>query len=237
MPRLCQRVLAERGRDVGALDLVELDGQRTRLEHEREVLGLLEAAALAEVDLGVPARDPIRVALEVDVWRRLELAVEHDREVLREVGGSPCWPAWVYFSAAALGLLLRDLLELAGAVARELKQSRSAGFSCRSPRASRRGRGRRRSSPAPDSARCRGSTSAGSSRCRAVDGPVAPRQPFDAAQLTTSVCAGTFEHLGLWWSRPAVRLEQLLQRRRLALHVRVLDGRGRLRDPSSSPSS
>ena len=39
-----QRVLAERRRDVGALDLLELDRQRTGLEHEREVLRLADVA-------------------------------------------------------------------------------------------------------------------------------------------------------------------------------------------------
>ena len=41
--RLLQRVLAERRRDVGALDGTKLHRQRTRLQHEREVLRLREA--------------------------------------------------------------------------------------------------------------------------------------------------------------------------------------------------
>ena len=43
--RLRERVLAERRRDVGALDLLERDRQRAGLEHEREVLRLLDGAA------------------------------------------------------------------------------------------------------------------------------------------------------------------------------------------------
>ena len=88
MPRLRERALAERRRDVGALDLLEAHRQRTGLEDQREVLRLLDRAALAEVDLGVRAGDAVGVALEVDVRRRLELAVEHDREVLRRSSGS-----------------------------------------------------------------------------------------------------------------------------------------------------
>ena len=42
--RLLQRVLAERRRDVRALDLLERDRQRAGLEHEREVLRLADDA-------------------------------------------------------------------------------------------------------------------------------------------------------------------------------------------------
>ena len=47
--RLLQRVLTERRRDVRALDLLELDRQRTGLEHEREVLRLPEIADVLDL--------------------------------------------------------------------------------------------------------------------------------------------------------------------------------------------
>src|SRR6478609_776009 len=86
MPCLRQRALAERRRDVGALDLLEADRERTGLQDERKVLRLLEAAALAEVDLGVRARDAVRVVLQLAALRLftrdlLELA----RAVVREL--------------------------------------------------------------------------------------------------------------------------------------------------------
>ena len=122
MPRLRQRVLAERRRDVGALDLLERHRQRTGLEDEREVLRLADRAALAEVDLGVRAGDAVRVALEVDVRRRLELPVEHDREVLGVVEVVALLPGEIELRLAALRLVARDLLELVGAVVRELQR-------------------------------------------------------------------------------------------------------------------
>src|ERR671934_189933 len=65
---------------------LEGDGERTRLQHEREFLRLAERAALSELDLrAVVPGDAVRVAHEVDVRHRLDLPVEHDREVLRTV--------------------------------------------------------------------------------------------------------------------------------------------------------
>src|SRR4029079_19126608 len=88
----------------------------------RQVLRLLEAPALPEVDLGVRPRDAVGVALEVDVGRRLELLVEDDGEVLR-VGEVVALPARaVELQLPALRLLARDPLELARAVVRELEQ-------------------------------------------------------------------------------------------------------------------
>src|SRR6185437_11937986 len=84
VPGLRERALAERRRDVGALDLLERERQRTGLEDERQVLGLLERPVV-EVDLGVVALDAVGELLEVDVRRRLELTVEDDREMLCEV--------------------------------------------------------------------------------------------------------------------------------------------------------
>src|SRR5206468_5238333 len=119
MPRLGQRLLPEGRRDIGALDLLEADRQGTGLEHEREILRLPDRAALAEVDLGVRPRDAVRVALEVDVRRRLELLVEDDREVLDVVEVVALPARRGIGDVAGLGLGLRDLLELLRAVARE----------------------------------------------------------------------------------------------------------------------
>ncbi len=80
---LVQRVLPERRRDLGLRLGVELDGQRAGLQHEREVLGLVERDA---GDLGaVVAGDPVRVLGEVDRRERLDLVVEDDREALEVV--------------------------------------------------------------------------------------------------------------------------------------------------------
>ena len=65
LPGLRERVLAERGRDRGLLERDERDGQGAGLEHEREVLRLVDVADPG--DLGaVRAADPVRVLLEVD---------------------------------------------------------------------------------------------------------------------------------------------------------------------------
>ena len=99
--RLVERVLAERRRDVLPLHLHELDGQRAGLEDEREVLRLLNGVEAR--DLGPAARDPVaqRGVGDVDPGERADLAVEDDREALREVGvaGLPArfarfWPRW-----------------------------------------------------------------------------------------------------------------------------------------------
>ena len=85
--RLLERVLAERGGDVGALDLLERDRQGTGLQHECEVLRLAERADA--LDLRRPAADAVRERAvgRVDLRPRLDLAVEHDREVLRDCRG------------------------------------------------------------------------------------------------------------------------------------------------------
>ena len=46
VPRLRERALAERRRDIGALDLLEAHRQRTGLEDQREVFRLLDRAAV-----------------------------------------------------------------------------------------------------------------------------------------------------------------------------------------------
>ena len=80
--RLLERVLTERGGDVSALDLLERDGQRTRLKHECEVLRLPEIADV--LDLRRAAADAVRerAVRRIDLRPRLDLAVEDDREVL-----------------------------------------------------------------------------------------------------------------------------------------------------------
>ena len=177
VPRLGQRLLAERRRDVGALDLREADGQRTGLEDEREVLRLLDRAALAEIDLGVRARDAVRVPLEVDVRRRLQLLVQHDREMLDVVEVVALLAGRPVPERAAGRLLLGDLLELAGAVVRELEQDDRPAVLAEVGARARRARGRRRSSPGSGPSRSAarsGSTSSGSSRCRST--PRCPRR-------------------------------------------------------------
>ena len=121
--RLLQRVLAQRGRDVGALDLLELDRQRARLEHERQVLRLPDA--LDARDPGAVDRvDPARVLLEVDRRERLDVAVEDDREVLVVVGrvGARRLAEPRVLGAPAHRLRLRDLAELLAPVAGEREQ-------------------------------------------------------------------------------------------------------------------
>ena len=107
--RLVERVLAERRGDVGAVERLELDRERARLEDERDVLRLLER--VEALDLRAPAADAAGQARvgEVDLRERLDLAVEDDREVLR-------LPAQL----AADPLVARDLLELVRARVREL---------------------------------------------------------------------------------------------------------------------
>ena len=79
---LVQRVLAERGRDRRLVERDELDGQGAGLEDEREVLRLTDVADAR--DLGaVRAGDAAGILLPVDRRPRLDLPVEHDREVLR----------------------------------------------------------------------------------------------------------------------------------------------------------
>ena len=101
-----ERVLAERRGDVGAVERLELDRQRARLEHEGDVLRLLER--VEALDLRAAAADSAREARvrEVDLRERLDLAVEDDREVLRLLA-----------QLAADPLVARDLLELVGALA------------------------------------------------------------------------------------------------------------------------
>ncbi len=80
--RLAQRVLAEGGRDVGALDRDELDGQRAGLEHEREVARLLLRGEAADLGAGAGRVDPVAVLVVVDRRVGVEQVVEDDREAL-----------------------------------------------------------------------------------------------------------------------------------------------------------
>ena len=71
----------------------------------------------------VRARDPARVLLEVDRRPRLDLAVEHDREVLQVVLGVALAAAdRVEEQPAALRHVARDALERLGALVREVHQ-------------------------------------------------------------------------------------------------------------------
>src|SRR5262249_33742799 len=108
-PGLLQRVLAEGRGEVGSVERLEFDRQRTRLEHERDVLRLLQR--VEALDLRAAAADAARETRvrEVDLREGLDLAVEHDREVLR-----------LLLQLAADPLVARDLLELVRALAREL---------------------------------------------------------------------------------------------------------------------
>jgi hypothetical protein len=61
---------------------VNFHGQRAGLQHEREVLRLADREVTGDLRAVVPA-DAVRVLLPVDRGPRLDLAVEHDREVLQ----------------------------------------------------------------------------------------------------------------------------------------------------------
>ena len=91
--RLAQRVLAERRRDVRALDRDELDRQRAGLEHERESFASPSDAEPGDLRAAAARVDPVRVCAVVDLRVRADLVVEHDREVLldaeRACRGSP----------------------------------------------------------------------------------------------------------------------------------------------------
>ncbi len=114
--RLVQRVLAEGRRDRGLVERDELDGQCAGLENEGQVLRLLDVADPG--DLGtVRARDPARILLPVDRRPRLDLAVEHDREVLLDLLATA---DRVGEQLPALRLLPRDVGELLTALLREL---------------------------------------------------------------------------------------------------------------------
>ena len=107
--RLLERVLAERGRDVSSLDLVEGDGERTGLQHECEVLRLAEVADV--LDLRRAAADAVGEGgfVRVDLRPGSNLPVEHDGEVLRDAA-----------EVAALPQPSGDVLEAVLPLAREL---------------------------------------------------------------------------------------------------------------------
>ena len=112
--RLLQGVLAERCGDVRALERRELVRERPGLEDEREVLRLAERADAG--DLGVAA-DAVRerAVRVVDLRPRFDLAVEHDREVLRRL-----------LQSAALVETLGDPLELLAPGSREVHEDDGA---------------------------------------------------------------------------------------------------------------
>ena len=115
--RLLERVLAERGRDVGALDLLELDRQRAGLEDERQVLRLADARDVRDLGARAGRVDPVRVLLVVDVRRRARAGRRARSRSAGRTAGSwpaslPVWPAAAACRCAALGLGLGDVLEL-----------------------------------------------------------------------------------------------------------------------------
>src|SRR5437867_3303645 len=63
------------------VNTAEFSGDRAGLEHEREVLRLADREDAGDLRSVVP-RYPVRVVIEVHGRRRLDLAVEHDCELL-----------------------------------------------------------------------------------------------------------------------------------------------------------
>ena len=117
-PCLLERVLAERRGDVGAVERLELDRQGARLEHERDVLRLLQR--VEALDLRASAADSARQARvgEVDLRERLDLAVEDDREVLRLLAQLPANPLVAGDALEGVGAGIRELHRHDGAPAR-----------------------------------------------------------------------------------------------------------------------
>ena len=105
---LVERLLAERGRDLGARDQVELQRQGAGLEHLREVLGGRDREAAGDLRAG-RAVDAVGVLAVVDERDRDELVVERDREVVRALLRVRVERVGVV--GAALGDLAGDLLE------------------------------------------------------------------------------------------------------------------------------
>ena len=99
----CERLAAERRRDLGLADQLQVDRQGADLQDRRQVLRLGDAVEAAG-DLGAGAAvDPVRVFGEVDDRPRLDFVVEDDREVagervrpLRALAGpiACAWPRW-----------------------------------------------------------------------------------------------------------------------------------------------
>ena len=87
--RRAQRVLAERGRDLLLVRGLEGDGQGAGVEHEGQVLGLLDGEVAG--DLGPAALDPVReVGVGVvDAGVGRHRVVEHDREGLGDAAEEP----------------------------------------------------------------------------------------------------------------------------------------------------
>ena len=97
-----KRVLAERRRDVRALDLDELDRQRAGLEDECKVLRFLDR--LQPGDFGPSARDSVGQRVEIDRRIGANLAVEDDGEALLVVvPGRPLRVVQVCLLEPALG--------------------------------------------------------------------------------------------------------------------------------------
>jgi hypothetical protein len=121
LPGLRERVLAERGRDRGLLERRERDWEGAGLQDEREVPPLVQVADARDLR-SARAADPVRVLVPVDRRPRLDLAVEHDREVLERLLLGDAAAGEVPDRLAAVGLGVRDRAELVRAVVRELHQ-------------------------------------------------------------------------------------------------------------------
>ncbi len=112
---LAERVLAERRGDVGAVDLLEPNGQSAGLQDESQILRLLRRSQTG--DLGRVPGDPVRVLLVVDRRPGPDLVVEDDREVLEEWFGAR---ELRRLRLAAHSERPRDVVELLATRAREL---------------------------------------------------------------------------------------------------------------------
>src|ERR671910_672513 len=120
LDRLVERLLPERRRDAGEVDLLELVRERTAAEDEREILRL--AGVTDAGDLRRAAGNAVRVPVPVDRRRRLDLPVEDDREALER----PVLPDLAREQLSALGDVPRDVVELLAAVVRELHEDNRA---------------------------------------------------------------------------------------------------------------
>ncbi len=116
LDRLIERLLPERGRDAGEVDLLELVRERTAAEDEGEILRL--AGVTDAGDLRRAAGDAVRVSVPVDRRRRLDLPVEDDREALER----PVLADLSRKQLPALRDVARDVVELVAAVVRELHE-------------------------------------------------------------------------------------------------------------------
>ena len=114
---LVQRLLAQRRRHLRGRDELQLDRQRAGLQQVGQPLRRLDGEAAGDLRAAA-GREPVRVLLPLDLRRRDELVVEHDREVLvGRVGGRA-----ERLLLAALRELLGERLPRARAAAGEVEE-------------------------------------------------------------------------------------------------------------------